>query len=311
MLNIQQVFRRFPATFHRLFPRLWRVYKQSRLLRIASVVAAVPLVLILCGIIYISYNRTDLPDLDAFIRFAPPTMGHIYDANSHVLIELGRERREIIQYKDVPDVLRQAILSAEDENFFSHVGVDYSVFPRLLCKINLHALMARSGCSGGENAAEHAQVFPQGGSTITQQLVRGYFLQKLTSTKTSNTLQHQGIFPHVLAFAIGVPGANKMLLKVEEMRLSLWIEAEMRKRYGSKRRAEEELLARYASFIYLGNGRYGFAAASQYYFGIPLAALTVVDADKAALLAGITKSPGEYAPPWRTIKNHCADEIRS
>src|SRR6202165_3114892 len=296
MLKIQQVFRRFPEAFHRLFPRLWRIYNQSRLLRIASVVAAVPLALILCGIIYISYNRTDLPDLDAFIRFEPPTMGHIYDANGHVLIELGRERREIIQYKNSPDVLREAILSAEDENFFSHAGVDYSVFPRLLCKTNIHALMAHSGGSGGENAGERAAVFPQGGSTITQQLVRGYFLQKLTSTKTSNTLQHKGLCPHVLALAIGVPGANRFLLKVEEMRLSLWIEGEMRKRYGSKRRAKEELLARYASFIYLGNGRYGFAAASQYYFDKPLEAFTADDADKAALLAGITKSPGEYAP---------------
>jgi penicillin-binding protein 1A len=70
----------------------------------------------------------------------------------------------------------------------------------------------------------------------------------------------------------------------------------MQKRYGSKRRAKEELLARYASFIYLGNGRYGFAKASQYYFGMPMTALTAADADKAALLAGITKSPGEYAP---------------
>jgi penicillin-binding protein 1A len=296
MLNIHPLFPQFPWTFHRLFSGLWRVYKTSRLLRIASLLAAVPLVLVLCGIIYISYNRTNLPDLDAFIRFEPPTMGHIYDANGHVLIELGRERREIIQYKNIPDVLRQAILSAEDENFFSHAGVDYSVFPRLLGKTNIHGLIARAGSSGGENAAERAPVFPQGGSTITQQLVRGYFLQKLTSTKNSNTLQHQGLLSHVLAFVIGVPGANKFLLKVEEMRLSLWIEGEMQKRYGSKRRAKEELLARYASFIYLGNGRYGFAAASQYYFGIPLAALTADDADKAALLAGITKSPGEYAP---------------
>jgi len=177
-------------------------------------------------------------------------MGHIYDANGHVLIELGRERREIIQYRDVPDVLRQAILSAVDENFFSRAGVDFSVFPRMLGKTNVHALFAHAGGTGGENVAESAQVFPQGGSTITQQLVRGYFLQKLTSTKTSNTLQHQGVFPHVLAFAIGVPGANRLLLKVEGMRLSLWIEGEMRKRYGSKRRAKEEVLARYASFIY-------------------------------------------------------------
>ncbi len=266
------------------------------MLSIASLVAAVPLVFALCGMIYISYNRTDLPDLDAFLRFEPPTMGRIYDANGHVLIELGSERREIIQFKNIPDVLRQAILSAEDENFFSHSGVDYSVFPRLLSKINFHSLVVHAGNSTGENAAGRAPVFPQGGSTITQQLVRGYFLQKLTSTKNSNTLQHEGLSPHALALVLGVPGANKVLLKVEEMRLSLWIEGEMRKRYGSKRRAKEELLARYASFIYLGNGRYGFAAASQYYFGAPLAALTADDADKAALLAGITKSPGQYAP---------------
>jgi penicillin-binding protein 1A len=265
-------------------------------LRIASLLAAVPLVLILCGMIYISYNRRDLPDLEAFIRFEPPTAGHIYDANGHVLIELGRERRQIIQYRDIPDVLREAILSAEDENFFSHAGVDYSVFPRLLGKTNFRAVFSRRGGPNGGNAGERAAAFPQGGSTITQQLVRGYFLQKLISTKSSNTLQHQALFSHLLAFAIGVPGANKYLLKIEEMRLSLWIEGEMQKRYGSKRRAKEELLARYASFIYMGNGRYGFAAASQYYFGVPVASLTAADADKAALLAGITKSPGEYAP---------------
>jgi penicillin-binding protein 1A len=296
MLKTQQHFPWFPWNFQRLFSGLRSVYKTSRSFRIASLLAAVPLVVILCGIIYISYNRTNLPDLDAFLRFEPPTTGHIYDANGHVLIELARERREIVQYKDIPDVLRQAILSAEDENFFSHSGVDYSVFPRLLGKTNIRALISGGRGPNGENAGERAAAFPQGGSTITQQLVRGYFLQKLTSTKTSNTLQHQAPFAHVLAFVIGVPGANKILLKVEEMRLSLWIEGEMRKRFGSKRRAKEELLARYASFIYLGSGRYGFAAASQYYFGIPLAALTAADADKAALLAGITKSPGEYAP---------------
>ena len=245
---------------------------------------------------YIRFNRTNLPDLAPFLQFEPPTTGHIYDANGHTLIELGKEHREIIEYKDIPDVLRQAILSAEDANFFSHSGVDFSVFPRLLGKANFHALMPSFGGSGGGKGAEHAAVFPQGGSTITQQLIRGYFLQTLTSTQNSNTLQHQGLFPHTLAFFIGAPGANKFLRKIEEMRLSLWIEGEMQKRYGSKRKAKEELLARYASFIYLGNGRYGFAAASQYYLGAPLATLTVNDADKAALLAGITKAPGEYAP---------------
>jgi len=287
---------RFSMTIQGSLSGLWRFYKKSHSLQIVSLLAAIPLVLALFGIAYVSFDRRNLPDLDAFIRFEPSTMGYIFDSNGHVLIELGKEHREITQYGDIPEVLRHAILSAEDRNFFSHRGVDYSVFPRLLRKINVHALIARVENPFGENDPKRASVFPQGGSTITQQLVRGYFLQALMSTSSSNTLQHAGFFPHVLALAIGVPGANQFLRKLEEMRLSLWIEGEMQKRYGSKRRAKEELFARYASFIYLGNGRYGFASATQYYFGIPMTALTEDDADKAALLAAIPKSSSEYAP---------------
>ena len=53
---------------------------------------------------------------------------------------------------------------------------------------------------------------------------------------------------------------------------------------------------RYPQILYLGNGRYGFAAASEYYFGKPLSAYTPEDGGKAALLAGISKSPRDYAP---------------
>jgi penicillin-binding protein 1A len=70
----------------------------------------------------------------------------------------------------------------------------------------------------------------------------------------------------------------------------------MTRRFGSKRRAKEEILARYASYVYMGNGQYGFATAAQYYFGKPLASLTRADADEAALLASIPKSPRDYAP---------------
>ncbi len=80
------------------------------------------------------------------------------------------------------------------------------------------------------------------------------------------------------------------------MRLTLWLEEEMRRRYRSQEQAKREIFARYASFIYLGNGRYGFAAASEYYFGKPLSSYTPEDAGKAALLAGISKSPRDYAP---------------
>jgi membrane peptidoglycan carboxypeptidase len=70
----------------------------------------------------------------------------------------------------------------------------------------------------------------------------------------------------------------------------------MRARFGSKRRAKEEILARYASLIYMGNGQYGLARGAEYYFGRPLATFTVDDADKAALLAGAVKSARYYAP---------------
>ena len=95
---------------------------------------------------------------------------------------------------------------------------------------------------------------------------------------------------------IGARGVNMLVRKLEEMRLSLWIEEEMQKRFGSKRKAKEEILARYASFIYMGNGQYGFATAAEYYFGRSLATFTADDADKAAVLAGIAKSPRYYAP---------------
>lgn len=61
-------------------------------------------------------------------------------------------------------------------------------------------------------------------------------------------------------------------------------------------------MARYASFVYMGNGQYGFARAAEYYFGRPIATLTVEDVDKAALLAGIPKSPRSFAPSAKETK---------
>ena len=95
---------------------------------------------------------------------------------------------------------------------------------------------------------------------------------------------------------VGARSALMLVRKIEEIRLSLWVEKEMQARFGSKRRAKEEILARYASFIHMGNNQYGIAAASEYYFSRSLATFTVDDADKAALLAGIGKAPHTYAP---------------
>ena len=242
------------------------------------------------------FDRQNLPDLGPFTRFEFPTIGHIYDANGQPLIELAREYRQITQYKDIPPIVRDAILATEDKHFFSHNGVDYVSIPRVLGKVRLGAWGMRLATGGRRDNMPGRAIFPQGGSTITQQLVRGVFLQHQTSQENSYELRSPGILPRALSSVIGARNANMVLRKREEIRLSLWIEEQMRERFGSKRRAKEEIFARYASFVYMGNGQYGFARAAEYYFGRPLSTFTADDADKAALLAGIAKSPRDYAP---------------
>jgi penicillin-binding protein 1A len=238
------------------------------------------------------FDRTSVPDLDSFIRFEPPTTGVVRDVHGTVLIELAREYRQVVTYDDVPLIVRQAILAAEDKSFFTHSGVDYRALPRVVQKAAVRSM--REWRKGGHG---FRLLLPQGGSTLTQQLVRNYFLQNLTSRPDRDALFHAGLAPpRLLSVVLGASAMNKLLRKMEEVRLTLWLEQEMRGRYGSQQQAKREIFARYASFIYLGNGRYGFAAASEYYFGKSLSSYTADDAGNAALLAAIGKSPQDYAP---------------
>ena len=276
--------------------RLDRLSWQSGVVYFLICTTVITASLVSAGLYNVYFDRTGLPDMEPFARFEFPTIGHVYDVNNLPLIELAREHRRITPYEEIPPVVRDAILAAEDKNFFSHGGVDYSVIPRVLGKARLGTLAARLIRPGRQDEVRSPAIFPHGGSTITQQLVRGHFLKSLTAEENSSRLQHGGLLPRALSFALGARSVNRMARKLEEIRLSLWVEKEMQERFGSKRRAKEEILARYASFIYMGNGQYGFARAAEYYFGRPLATFTVDDADKAALLAGIAKSPRDYAP---------------
>jgi len=245
---------------------------------------------------YVYFNRQNLPDLGTFIRFEFSAIGRVYDAGGRPLIELAREYREITRYEDIPPIVRNAILAAEDKRFFSHDGVDYYSLPRVIGRIRVGTLAGRLLRGGRHADANGGPLFPQGGSTITQQLVRGHFLRSQTTQENSYQLRSAGFLPGALSSIIGARSVNMLARKREEVRLSLWLEDEMEARFGSKRRAKEEILARYASFVYMGNGQYGFARAAEYYFGRQLATFTDADADKAALLAGIAKSPRDYAP---------------
>jgi penicillin-binding protein 1A len=242
-------------------------------------------------VLHVYFDRSGLPDLGPFIRFENPTIGEVSDARGNEMIQLAREYRRTVSYDQVPKVLRDAILAAEDKNFLSHSGVDYSALPRVL-----HRTAASSLGTWGTGGAGFRLLLPNGGSTLTQQLVRGYFLRDLTRSERGGTLVRAGLAPRLLSAALGVSATNMLLRKLEEVRLTLWLEDEMRRRYGSQEQAKREIFARYANFVYLGNGRYGFAAASEYYFGRPLSSFTVVDAGEAALLAGISKSPRDYTP---------------
>jgi penicillin-binding protein 1A len=251
---------------------------------------------------HVKYDRADLPDMEPLVRFEPPTIGHLYDARGEVLLELAREYRWVVRYPEIPVTLREAVLAAEDKNFFSHGGVDFWALPRVAGKAVLRTVAASRHASQQAGRLRIVVVFPQGGSTVTQQLVRGYFLADMTRDEDLGVLQRPTLVARAMASVLGVPATNKLRRKVEEMRLSLWLEEDFRRRFGSRQAAKEEILARYASFIYLGNGRYGFSAASEYYFDKPLATYQQWDADKAALLAGIAKSPRDYAPTPRNLE---------
>jgi penicillin-binding protein 1A len=244
---------------------------------------------------YIYIDRKNLPDLGTFTRFEFPTIGHVYDINGESLIGLAREYRDITRYEDIPPIVRDAILAAEDKRFFSHNGVDYVSVPRVLGKARVESVVGRLARRGRYD--EHGPaIFPQGGSTITQQLVRGLFLRELTDRENSYQLRPTGFVARALSLVIGSRSINMLARKREEMRLSVWLEQRMRELYGSKRRAKEEIFARYASFVYMGHGQYGFSRAAEYYWGRPLGSFTADSADMAALLAGIAKSPRDYAP---------------
>jgi penicillin-binding protein 1A len=261
---------------------------------VVPAVAAAIGVVAMTALVGIYFDRRDLPDPGPLTRFEFPTVGRIYDAQGAVLLEVAREQRSLSQYESIPPIVRDAILATEDRRFFAHDGVDYRSVPRVMRRIRTAAWFGHLRASAPDTPPR--SIFPQGGSTITQQLVRGVFLPEHVLRENGAVSAAAGTKGRVLEALLGARSANMVLRKLEEMRLAVWLEERMGREFGSKERAKQEIFARYASLVYMGNGQYGFARASEYYFGVPLASLTPDDADRAALLAGIMKAPRDYAP---------------
>ena len=207
------------------------------LLYTASVALGLAVVGGLLGAFVLALLWPTLPPLDALTDYQPKIPLRIVSADGDLLGEFGEERRAIVRISEVPDVMKHAILAAEDERFYQHGGVDY-----------LSVLRAAVA-----NATSGTQ---QGAGTITMQVARNFFL---TREKTVSR-------------------------KLREVLLAWKIEASLPK---------DEILELYVNQIFLGQRAYGFAAASQIYFGKPLSEITVAE---AAMLAGLPKAPSAYNP---------------
>ena len=179
-----------------------------------------------------------LPSLEALTDYRPKIPLRVYSAEGVLLGEFGEERRALVKISEVPEVMKKAILAAEDDRFYQHGGVDYMGVLRAAIS---------NFTSGGAK---------QGASTITMQVARNFFLSK----------------------------EKTMTRKFNEMLLAFKIEHNLSK---------DEILQLYLNQIYLGQRAYGFAAASQVYFGKPLGQVTVAE---AAMLAGLPKAPSAYNP---------------
>ena len=118
-------------------------------------VAVVAIVLVL--------TYPNLPSLEALTDYRPKVPLRVFTADGHLIGEFGEERRNVVRIDEVPDLMKQAILAAEDERFYQHGGIDTLGMTRAAI-MNL--------VSGGKK---------QGASTITQQVARNFFL---TTEKT-------------------------------------------------------------------------------------------------------------------------------
>jgi penicillin-binding protein 1A len=238
---------------------------------------------------YLYYDKSNLPIIDKFYNYTPPTIGTIYDNDGKILAELAKEYRRIIKFDEIPKPVIYAILAAEDKNFFKHNGVDWKAFSRSIWKNLVHSIKAADEVYNQKRDIKISKVivFQQGASTLTQQLVEEVFSEELFNREEN---QKNWIYKSS-EWLFGSNKTKLLRIKLEKMRLAIWLENKLLERYGSKYEVKKEILSKFASTVYIGSGRYGFDSAAEFYFGKPINKFTSEDIDKAALLAGVIKFP--------------------
>jgi len=186
-------------------------------------------------ILFIFFSLPSVKDLQS-IELQTPL--RVFTQDKQLIAIFGEKRRIPVTFEQVPKNMENAFLAAEDSRFYNHFGVD---FPGLL-RATKNLILT------GEKT--------QGGSTITMQLARNFYL---TSEK-------------------------KIIRKVREIFLALKIESTLSK---------EKILELYFNKIYLGHRAYGVAAAAQIYYGKKIDQLTLAE---IAMIAGLPKAPSRYNP---------------
>ncbi|MGK2914236.1 MAG: penicillin-binding protein 1A [Porticoccaceae bacterium] len=184
------------------------------------------------------YLSPKLPSVETLrtVRLQIPL--RIYSRDSQLLGEFGEKRRTPVTFEQIPPLFISALLAAEDDNFYSHIGVDIKGLLRATVEL------MKTGR------------IQSGGSTITMQLARNFFLSREQS----------------------------FVRKFNEILLALRIDGKLSK---------EEILTLYSNLIYLGNRAYGIQAAAQAYYGKPIQELSL---EQLAMIAGLPKAPSAFNP---------------
>jgi len=219
----------------KLFRWLFAVFLLSALLGIAAI-----------GVAWLAYGR-DLPDVETLRDVQLQVPLRVFTADHRLIGVFGEKRRIPVSIEDTPACLKQAFLAGEDARFYEHPGVDYQGITRA----------AWSLLTTGEKSI--------GGSTITQQLARNFFL---TSEKTFTR-------------------------KIKEIFLALRIERELEK---------DEILELYMNKIFLGYRAYGVGAAAEVYYGKSPGQLSLA---QCAMIAALPKAPSRINPissPERAVE---------
>ena len=217
-----------------------RRHKLIRALIVALGLGAIGGVGVTAGVIGAYYYvQPGLPPAET-IRDIPLQIPlRIFSRDGYLISEIGERRRILVTYDELPQHVVDAFVAAEDQRFFVHPGVDYRGVLRAIVE----------GITTGD---------PTGGSTLTQQLARDYFLTR----------------------------ERRFTRKLREAFLAYKIEQEFTK---------EQIMALFLNKMFFGQRAYGVAAAAQVYFNKDLAD---INAAEAATLAGVLPAPSRYNPVY-------------